>query len=74
MVDVTRVQINKPGVNESRYYSAKDKFHAFKYEVDVSFNPRARIIWLKGTFKGSVYDITIARNELIPLSIMERKG
>jgi hypothetical protein len=67
VVDVTRVQIQKPGFNERSYYSAKDKFHALKYEVAVSLNPDARIIWLCGPFVGSASDITIAREYLVPL-------
>lgn len=42
------------------YWSAKDKFSALKYEVAVTLrNPR--IIWVSGPFKGSISDISIAR-------------
>ena len=66
VVDVTRVHIQKPTLLDWQYYSMKDKFHALKYEVAVSFNPSAKIIWVKGPYKGAPSDIRIAREALVP--------
>ena len=64
VVDVTRVQIQKPKVNQGVYYSAKDKFHALKFEVACTIaNPR--IVWVNGGFPGSQSDIAIARQGFI---------
>jgi hypothetical protein len=66
IVDVTRVRIQKPKDNQRLFYSAKDKFHALKFEVVVTIsNPR--IIWVNGGIPGSIADITIAREELLGL-------
>lgn len=54
-----------PSINQWEYYSYKDKFHALKYEVAISFHA-PRIIWVNGPYKGAVSDITIARDKLIP--------
>ena len=64
VIDVTRVQVQKPKVNQGLFYSAKDKFHPLKFEVVVTIaNPR--IIWVNGGFPGSKSDITIAREDLL---------
>jgi hypothetical protein len=57
---VTRVEIQKPqGRIERDFYSAKDKFHAIKFEV-VSTIQDPKIVWVSPGYIGKDFDITIA--------------
>lgn len=62
VVDVTRVQIYKPKMNQQSFYSPKDKFHALKFEVACTIE-KPRIVWVNGGFPGNQSDLTIARDE-----------
>jgi hypothetical protein len=62
VIDVTRVRIQKPqGRNEKNLYSAKDKFHAIKFEV-VSTIKNPKIVWVSAGYAGKDADISIARD------------
>lgn len=66
IVDVTRCRIQKTTLKDERtFYSAKDKFHALKYEVVVSAQKPYSILWVNGPFPGSTHDIMIARVKLV---------
>lgn len=68
-LDVTRTKIprpwNKKDIFANRrmkfFWSGKDKFHALKYEVIVSLGKYCKIVYISGSWAGSVHDITIAR-------------
>jgi len=64
VVDVTRCQIVRPRNAPWSFYSAKDKFHALKYEVVCSPKKPVKIIWLSEPYAGSHSDITIYRHRL----------
>ncbi|KAJ3250270.1 hypothetical protein HK103_003699, partial [Boothiomyces macroporosus] len=66
VVDVTRTKIPKPSIEPWTYYSMKDKFHALKTEVVISLEPPYKILWINTGYRGSVADITIARDQLLP--------
>lgn len=66
VVDVTRIKIQKPTMNASRYYCMKDQLYALKFEVVVSIKQPSMILWVSGPWKGAVPDITIAREMLLP--------
>lgn len=63
-MDVTRCKIIKPRLDPHHCFSAKDGFHALKYEIACSFLPPYHIIWFNGPYKGAVADITIYRHRL----------
>ena len=64
-VDVTRVHIPRPPVNKHQYFSAKDKFHALKYEIATSIQTNQQaILWIYGPIKGSVSDLKIFQQKL----------
>jgi len=49
-----------------KYWSAKDKFHALKYEVAVSLGKHIKIVYVSGSHYGSDHDLTIARSHCLP--------
>jgi hypothetical protein len=55
-----RQKIQRPIIEEWLYWSAKDKFHCFKWEIVISCYPH-EIIWVSGPHVGSASDITIYR-------------
>ena len=64
-VDVTRVRIDKPTHSPWEYWSAKDKFHALKYEIAVSLQEDfCMIIWCNGTYRGVVNDRKVFKHRL----------
>ena len=69
-LDVTRTKIPRPWSKKDQfaykrmkhYWSAKDKYHALKYEVIVSLGKYCKIVYVSGSWAGSIHDINIARN------------
>jgi len=65
-LDVTRTKIPRPwdlDKNEAIYkhfWSAKDKFHALKYEIVVSLGNYCKIIYMSGGFPGAMNDRKVA--------------
>lgn len=62
VVDVTRTKVSGGPHNRWEYYSFKDRFHAIKTEIAVSFRLPHKIIWVSTGYKGVVSDIRIARD------------
>ena len=60
VIDVTECPIDKPNNEDWVYYSKKKGYHTLKYEIVVSMNPKI-ILWVNGSFAGSIHDLTIAR-------------
>ena len=64
-VDVTRCRIRKPTYNQGQYWSAKDGYHALKYEVACNNNRfMPQITWVRGPFFATIHDLTLFRLEL----------
>lgn len=63
MVDVTECAIWEPGLYEWEYFSPKKQTHTLKYELCLSMKEH-KIVWVNGPYKGSVNDLTIARDKL----------
>jgi hypothetical protein len=68
-LDVTRTRIRKPITPKNKinaltklYWSEKDKFHAWKYEIMVSLGRYPKIVYFSGPYPGSIHDYRIARN------------
>ena len=65
IVDVTRIRIPEPSTAPAyEFYSAKDKFHALKYEIVVSVGKNQQIVWVRGPCKGAVNDMKIFKTGL----------
>jgi len=64
IVDVTECPIERPFLNEWEFFSGKKRRHTLKYEIAVHIQT-GRIVWIAGPFRGSVHDLTIARNGFI---------
>ena len=72
VLDVTRVRIQRPRDQQALFYSAKDKFHALKFEVLCSIGD-SKIMWVNGGLPGSRSDLTIYREKLaLELEPLER--
>ena len=68
-LDVTRTKIRKPLTQKNKnnyltklYWSGKDKFHAWKYEIMVSLGRYSKTVHVAGPFPGVIHDLRIARN------------
>jgi hypothetical protein len=60
-VDVTRVKIQRPTIDQHLYYSVHDSAHVLKFEVVCCTSDKTRIIWVNGGFGGNNADVTISR-------------
>jgi hypothetical protein len=69
IIDVTRVQIQKPIINEREWWEGKDRCHAAKFTVACTItNPR--VIHISLLNKGNVHDLTMERAGMVPKMLL----
>jgi hypothetical protein len=73
MLDVTECEIQSPTLYEWEYYSSKSKTHTLKYEVGISMKTH-KIVWINGPYKGSIHDLSIARDKVYSQMKIEEKA